>query len=249
MTGMLASVTNIDEARIVLNAGANIIDLKDPSMGALGALDTIEIRKIREKIGPQTILSATIGDLPMVPNRILNAVTKMTMTGVNYVKIGFFPGGDWMGTINALAKHAQAGIQLVAVFFGDTEIDTKWVAILAKAGFSGAMIDTRNKNSGSLTTVCSKSTLKSFVKTVQAHQLLCGLAGSLRKHDIPQLLQLGPDYLGFRGALCIRNQRTKSLDEAEVRSIRILIGNNHPYVGRLNSGKNSSTIKEQTNRI
>ncbi len=227
MTGMLASVTNIDEARMVLNAGANIIDLKDPAKGALGALDTAQVLEIRTKIGPQPVLSATIGDLPMAPDTILNAVTEMAATGVDYVKIGFFPGGDWEGVIDALAEPAQAGIQLVAVIFGDTEIDIEWVAHLAKAGFSGAMIDTRNKNNGSLTAVCSNATLKSFVNTVQTHQLLCGLAGSLKKHDIPKLLKLAPDYLGFRGALCVQNQRTKNLDEAQVSAIRALIDNAH----------------------
>ena len=227
MTGMLASVTNIDEALMVLNAGANIVDLKDPAKGALGALDSAQVRKIRTKIGPQPVLSATIGDLPMAPDTILGAVNEMASTGVDYVKIGFFPGGDWMGAINALAEPAQAGIRLVAVFFGDTEINIEWVAHLANAGFSGAMIDTQDKNSGSLTAVCSKATLESFVNAVQTHQLLCGLAGSLKKNDIPQLLELAPDYLGFRSALCVRNQRTKSLDETEVRAIRMLIDDGH----------------------
>ena len=38
MTGFLASVTSAAEAEIVLAAGADIIDLKDPHSGALGAL-------------------------------------------------------------------------------------------------------------------------------------------------------------------------------------------------------------------
>ena len=32
--------------------------------------------------------------------------------------------------------------------------------------------------------------------------LLTGLAGSLEAADVPRLLLLAPDYLGFRGALC-----------------------------------------------
>ena len=38
MTGWLASITDIDDARQVLAAGANIIDAKNPHAGALGAL-------------------------------------------------------------------------------------------------------------------------------------------------------------------------------------------------------------------
>ena len=39
MTRMLASVCTIKEAQIVLREGVDIIDLKDPKSGALGALD------------------------------------------------------------------------------------------------------------------------------------------------------------------------------------------------------------------
>ena len=38
MTLLLASVTGPDEAALMLTHGADIIDLKDPSNGALGAL-------------------------------------------------------------------------------------------------------------------------------------------------------------------------------------------------------------------
>jgi len=38
MTELLISVTNVDEAFMAMELGADIIDLKDPSMGALGAL-------------------------------------------------------------------------------------------------------------------------------------------------------------------------------------------------------------------
>jgi len=38
MTQLLISVTNVEEAQIALNSGADFIDLKDPNGGALGAL-------------------------------------------------------------------------------------------------------------------------------------------------------------------------------------------------------------------
>ena len=39
MTGMLASVATLKEAKIVLDQKVDIIDLKNPKLGALGALD------------------------------------------------------------------------------------------------------------------------------------------------------------------------------------------------------------------
>ena len=38
MTALLASVRSVAEAELALAGGADVIDLKDPSQGALGAL-------------------------------------------------------------------------------------------------------------------------------------------------------------------------------------------------------------------
>jgi uncharacterized protein (UPF0264 family) len=55
---------------------------------------------------------------------------------------------------------------------------------------------------------------------VKSRQLICGLAGSLRLDDVPQLLQLQPDYLGFRGALCDRNDRLGRINSFSVEQIK-----------------------------
>ena len=91
MTGMLASVENLAEARQVLEAGVDIIDLKSPSEGSLGALPLKTVGEIVQAIGGLHPLSATIGDLPMDPQRVFQAVEAMAGTGVDYVKIGLFP--------------------------------------------------------------------------------------------------------------------------------------------------------------
>ena len=51
MTLMLASVADVVEAEIALVEGADIIDLKDPSQGPLGALPLASVREIGGIIG------------------------------------------------------------------------------------------------------------------------------------------------------------------------------------------------------
>ena len=51
MTLMLASVTNPAEAEAVRLGGADIIDLKDPAKGALGALDADVAASIVRSVG------------------------------------------------------------------------------------------------------------------------------------------------------------------------------------------------------
>ena len=224
MSGMLASVENLAEALLVLEAGADIIDLKSPSAGALGALPLATVRDIVQVLVGRRPVSATIGDMPMHPQSVVRAVESMAATGVDYVKIGFFPDGDWRSTVVGLSPLAAQGIRLVAVLFGDLSPSLGQVTELAAAGFSAAMLDTMDKHGGSLTEVCSLDYLRAFVAETKAQGMLCGLAGSLRPADIPVLANCQADYLGFRGALCLGRDRTAGLDTESVRAIRRLLG-------------------------
>jgi len=223
MSGMLASVTSLTEARIVLASSVDIIDLKAPAKGALGALPLEVVREIVAGMDGACPLSATIGDQPLLPEPVLASVRQMAATGVDFVKIGFFAGGDMQATLDALAPVASGGLRLIAVLFGDSLPKIAWLDAIARAGFRGVMLDTQDKQRGSLLDSCPIDFLTDFVSAARARGLLCGLAGSLRKTDIPSLLPLAPDYLGFRGALCAGSRRTDRLDEDAVREIRTLV--------------------------
>ncbi|MGX2038749.1 (5-formylfuran-3-yl)methyl phosphate synthase [Methylocaldum sp. MU1018] len=222
MTGMLASVADLAEARQVLEIGVDIIDLKNPVEGALGALPVADVGRIVGRLGGARPVSATVGDLAMEAGIVLPVAEAMAATGVDYVKIGFFPGGDWAGAIRGLSAIARRGTRLVAVLFGDDTPELDWIGEFAAAGFAGAMLDTRDKKKGSLRQVCPDDFLRAFVSETRARGLLCGLAGSLRAPDIAPLLALKPDYLGFRGALCGGN-RTDALDPEAVLAISTLV--------------------------
>jgi uncharacterized protein (UPF0264 family) len=212
MSGMLASVNSLEEALLVQQANVAIIDLKQPERGALGALDLQTVEEIVQAINKQTPISATVGDLPMQPELVFNAVQTMAATGVDYVKIGFFPEGDIQATVEKLAILTTQNIALIAVLFADTKPNLTLIPTLKKAGFTGVMLDTMHKKSGSLTQLMTIEEIKNFVTSAHDFELLCGLAGSLRYDDIALLLPLNADYLGFRGALCQQHNRTGRLD-------------------------------------
>jgi uncharacterized protein (UPF0264 family) len=225
MTGMLASVNSVAEALLVLSADVDIIDLKQPALGALGALDIATVEQIVAWIDGRCPVSATIGDLPMLPDPVFNAVKAMAETGVDYIKIGFFPGDDWQGTVKKLSALVPQNCALIAVFFADTQPDPGIMSLLKDAGFTGVMLDTMNKQKGSLTQLMTKMEIVHFVTQAKARQLLCGLAGSLRLEDIPELITYQPDYLGFRGALCQEYNRVGQLNKQAVMQIKHAIKN------------------------
>lgn len=220
MTKLLASVRSPEEVLIALDGGADIIDLKDPASGALGRLADVVIRDILGTVGGRRPVSATIGDLPLAPVPVWRAVEAMAATGVDIVKLGIFPG-DVAMTLAALAPIAR-DVRLVAVSFGDRPLDLDVVRRAGDAGFYGVMLDTAEKRGGPLTRHLSTAALADFLDLARAGDLLAGLAGSLSAADLPLLLPLRPDFLGFRSALT-RGAREAPLDAAAVARLRLAI--------------------------
>ena len=222
MTNFLASVASIDEARIALENGADFIDAKDPTKGALGALPCESVARIVGEIAGRAPVSAVCGDLPMEPETLLAAVRALAETGIDYLKIGLFPDARREACILALAPLA-ARIKIIGVMFADSGADISLAPMLKQAGFAGAMIDTRGKRGKGLLAYYEPPALAKFVDAFHEHQLLAGLAGSLELPDIPRLLPLAPDFLGFRAALCGEYGRTGAIEAKAVRVVRELI--------------------------
>jgi len=218
MTAFLASVTSAAEAEMVLAAGADIIDLKDPQTGALGALPAPLIAEAVRAVVRRRIVSATAGDLPMQPRLVADATASIADLGVDIVKVGIFPGGDPLACIATLAREAARGTRLVAVLFADQAPDFALIDRLQDAGFIGAMLDTADKRAGGLRRHLGDKALAEFVLRVSRQGMLTGLAGSLGLADIAPLARHAPDYLGFRGALC-KDGRTSTLDRDRVRAV------------------------------
>ena len=219
----LASVTNESEAGLAAAGGADIIDCKNPSEGALGALPTAVVRAVRRAVPAHIPVSATIGDLAADPEPVAAAVGAMAATGADYVKIGFFPGGDARATIKRLQRFPLGRVRLVAVMLADREPDFTLIGDMQRAGFLAVMLDTAGKDGRTLRDHMSAEALTAFVQQARSAGLLAGLAGSLRVNDIPALLELDADILGFRGALCAAHQRESTMDADAVRAVRSVI--------------------------
>ncbi len=225
MTAFLASVTSVDEARIALECGADIIDLKNPRFGALGALPLATVRDIVRFVDGRKPVSATIGDLPMQPSLLLDAAGEMAGTGVDIVKVGFFEPpvelGQHEACVQALGRLAQ-NIRLVAVLFADLKFKPA-IKDFAAAGFHGVMLDTATKNGLSLGDLYTPEQLHDFVRQAHEYSLLAGLAGALKSHDIPEMAMHKPDYLGFRGALCENATRTLAINRSKMEHLYQLL--------------------------
>lgn len=218
MIRFLASVRDRAEALDALAAGADIIDFKDPAQGALGALAPDEIGRGIAAVAGRALTSATAGDWPLEPDPLVAAARRIGSTGVDYVKLGLLPGAALMSCIHGLRSAAREH-RLVAVFFADRGVPFEALEPLRAAGFAGAMLDTAEKTGGGLRRHLDDSALIHFVGRAREAGLMTGLAGSLRREDIPSLACARPDLLGFRGALCDEG-RSSALSSERTREIR-----------------------------
>lgn len=224
MTQLLISVTSTEEAQIALDNGADFIDLKDPTQGALGALPLVKIQEIvtfvkaQHKYG-QTQTSATIGDLPMRPQLILQHVAALAKTNVDIIKIGFFSDSQYQACLDALKPMTHTGTKLIAVLFAEYEYPQDLVLDIKSAGFYGVMLDTAEKNGATFLDYYSEAEIINFAKKAHKHDLLFGLAGSLTIQHIVSIKKINPNYVGFRGGVCVNNQRVLSLSGEKIRAI------------------------------
>jgi dihydroneopterin aldolase len=225
MTLFLASVRNCHEAEAAYAEGADVIDLKEPNAGALGAVERATMIEAVRQVGGRVPVSATVGDLPMRPRALREAIQATAQCGVDLVKFGLFPGEGAEECLEALRSSAR-DTRLIVVLFADRLPEFDAVTAASRMGASGLMLDTAGKGHGSLLDHLSLEAIASMVGRAKTQGLSVGLAGSLKADQVAELLALGPDLLGFRGALCRGSARNAALDPEACRHIRTLIPRN-----------------------
>ncbi|MBF6989197.1 (5-formylfuran-3-yl)methyl phosphate synthase [Cupriavidus sp. IK-TO18] len=220
MTALLTSVRNVEEALEAARAGADLIDLKEPRAGALGALPAQTVCEVVRAVRtrwPNRLLSATIGDLAPAEHALMVLMANtIGRCGVDYVKVGVARGPH---AREALGQLAGLPWQVVPVFLADDGVDLALVEAACALGFPAVMADTADKRSGTLFDCTDMATLRAMVGLAGRHGIKVGMAGSLRLEHLPRLRALGPDFAGFRGALC-DSGRGGRLDPAKVAALR-----------------------------
>jgi (5-formylfuran-3-yl)methyl phosphate synthase len=220
MSLMLASVTGPQEAEIAAQQGADIVDLKDVAAG-FGTVTPEVVRATVAAVARQRPVSAVVGELAGV-DRIATIAAALAEAGASYIKIGLSPELPRDDVIRALAPLASK-VKLIGVMFADDRADSALMPVMEQSGFAGVMLDTARKTGARLLDYMDITELADFIDAAHAHGLMAGLAGSLETPDIPRLLPLAPDVLGFRRALCADHDRTARIDPGAVAVVRSLI--------------------------
>jgi len=85
---LLISPQNLEEAIEALAGGADIIDVKNPKEGPLGANFPWVIKEIKQLVPEGVELSCTLGEAPNLPGSMTLAAYGAASLRVNYIKMG-----------------------------------------------------------------------------------------------------------------------------------------------------------------
>ena len=239
---LLVSVRSAAEARAALAGECDILDVKEPTRGALGMADREVVEQVVDVAAgrQRRPVTAALGEArEWLGTRPPAAVP----AGVSLVKLGLADLGEseWQTRWRAARDRAEeaAGRQLrwIAVAYADWQAaaaplpdDVIDAAITTHC--AGVLFDTYQKDGRHLLQhfeQCEspvrhqrrgRDRLQFLAEKIHASGLLVALAGSLTIDLLPEILQLRPDVIAIRGAACLHRNRSGAVSAALVQAFR-----------------------------
>ncbi len=207
MTGLLVSVRDANEAQQALAGGADVIDVKEPARGALGAADPEVWNDVRQTIPSNVPLSVALGEL--ADNAI--AEHARCVQNIQYAKVGLagcLELADWQRRWEQVLALLPAETERVAVGYADHRAARAPdpLAVLRAAPAANCrtlLLDTFEKHQGDLFEHLDDDQLTLLARECQISGIALALAGSLRLTSIARALSFAPALVAVRGAACL----------------------------------------------
>jgi hypothetical protein len=215
---LLVSPVDAAEAQEAVRGGADIIDVKNPAEGSLGASFPWVIREVLEVVPSRIETSATLGDLSFKPGTASLAAYGLASLGVDYLKAGFYKiksEEQALAMAESLVRATEDfDAKVILAGYADHSLigaisPFSLIDVALRAGADGVMIDTAVKNGNGLLAYLSMEELAHFVEQAHSHGLICALAGSLAAEDLRKIKETGTDIVGVRGAACTAGDRNR----------------------------------------
>ena len=225
---LLVSVVDAGEARAAAAAGADIVDVKNPAEGSLGAPSPAVIADVRAAVPAELPVSAAIGDMPDLPGTAALAALGAASSGAAFVKVGLWGVSTADGAVALLraVRDAVPGAVVVAAGYADARrvahaplAPELLPGVARAAGVGVCLLDTAVKDGRGLLAWLPPRALAALVGEAHAAGLEVALAGALRAEDLPVVRATGADIAGVRSAACGDGRRSGPLDAARVRAL------------------------------
>jgi uncharacterized protein (UPF0264 family) len=226
---LMISVVSPAEALEAMRGGADILDVKNPAEGSLGAQFPAVIREIRQIASGKVQVGAAIGDMPNLPGTASLAALGAAVCGVDYVKVGLYGLQSEADALKML-EETQKSVReyssfVVAAGYADFRragtLNPKCLPRVAAAvGVRACLLDTAIKDKHSLFDFLKPQQLRLLCRQAHESGLLFGLAGALKEEHLPMVHDLGADIVGLRTAVCRYRRRNGPLEASRVQQLR-----------------------------
>ena len=227
---LLVSVVSAEEVEAALAGGADIVDLKNPAEGSLGAPVPALVRAVRSRVASPVEVSVALGDAPHLPGTMALAAAGAAACGADYLKIGLFGSArpeqalELLAAVRRAAADVNPRARLMAAAYADASRvgalpPGELPSIARHAGFHGVMLDTAVKDGVSTFTAMGEDGVADFLATARALGLVTAMAGALGPADLERARRLGADIVGVRGSAC-EGGRNGTVSVARVRALR-----------------------------
>ena len=245
---LLVSVRSEDEARAAIAGGCDILDVKEPDRGPLGAASLDVIAGVAEIAAASGIpSSAALGEAASFVESDLESKTGLPMQLFNlprppsFVKAG--PAGlaqvrngldRWIDLVRDSSESPDRP-RWVAVIYADWAAaqapspDEILDAVLSCSSdcFPGVLVDTFDKRSRSLLEMFDPAQLGELAERVHETGRFLALAGRLREDHLERLVPGSADIIAVRSAACENGNRRARVCAAAVRRLRHLLKQQH----------------------
>ncbi len=237
MPKILLSVRSAHEAAMALAAGVDVVDIKEPSAGALGAASPAVVDEIIRLVDRQAQTSVACGELlqsgleigKRLPGSALGGPTADSRSP-DFVKVGLSGCGsvdDWPQKWRQFLAVLPPRSAPVAVIYADwREADAPSPAEVIEQAQTvkraAILIDTFDKSGPGLLRVSSLDVVRALIDEARSLKLQIAVAGQLTFDDAVAVAMLRPDYVGVRGGVC-RPDRNGNLDQERLVRWRAMV--------------------------
>jgi len=226
---LLVTVLSSAEAKQIADL-ADMLDVKDPSKGPLGAPDHVVVHSVRSAIGSQSPLAVSLGEVGEDVSSTVELARLFAGAGATMLKVGLSDISQEAAQANLAALRASisANVQVVAVAYADYEERNFFPpfslpGVASEAGLSGIMLDTFDKDSNkSLFGFMEAGFIRAIIMDAKGNKMITGLAGKLDMEDIDTAAASGADWIGFRSAIASEGAREKiGVDRSKLNKLKM----------------------------
>ena len=225
MSQLLVSVRSVEEARIAITSGVDILDVKEPSHGALGAATVETMRAIGQLATEHRPVSVALGELAEWE---FERYRSGDLADVQFAKLGLAHCAklvDWPTRWRAAVESLPATVSRVAVAYADQQLahSPPWQSVIEEAvplQCDVLLVDTFDKRRGRLMDWMKIPDLEQIVRAAGEARMKCALAGSLTNDDIAWIRRfINVDVYAVRTAACAGG-RNGRVSEAAIRELQ-----------------------------